>query len=100
MFVLVRKDLSKNQQAVQAGHALAEYLMHVQQHNWTNGTLIYLGVDNEKDLEKWGEILDIHNIRWAKFIEPDRNNEMTAISAASDKNIFRKLQLLNMEIIH
>ena len=96
LYVLVRKDLDKNQQAVQAGHALAEYLMRVHNHNWTNGTLIYLGVDNEKDLNTWGEILDIHDIKWAKFIEPDRNNEMTAISAVSSKNIFKKLNLLNL----
>jgi hypothetical protein len=50
----VRKDLSKSQQAVQAGHALAEYLLHGPSTAWQNGTLIYLGVKNENELKFWG----------------------------------------------
>lgn len=47
LYVLVRKDLSKSQQAVQAGHAVAEFLLNNDDHGWDNGTLVYLGVPDE-----------------------------------------------------
>ncbi len=53
LFVLVRKDLSKSQQAVQAGHALAEYLLRGPFTFWENGTLVYLAVKDEMDLRLW-----------------------------------------------
>jgi hypothetical protein len=42
LYVLVRKDLPKNYQAVQAGHAVAEYLLKNPKTKWNNGTLVYL----------------------------------------------------------
>lgn len=55
LYVLVRKDLSKSQQAVQAGHAVAEYLLRGPLTIWGNGTLIYLGIKNEEELKWWGQ---------------------------------------------
>jgi len=52
--VLVRKDLSKSQQAVQAGHVVAEYLLRGPRTVWDNGTLVYLGVRDENELKFWG----------------------------------------------
>jgi len=54
LYVLVRKDLSKSQQAVQAGHVVAEYLLRGPHTMWDNGTLVYLGVRNENELKFWG----------------------------------------------
>jgi hypothetical protein len=96
LFVLVRDDLSKSQQAVQGGHAVAEYLRRVPT-SWNNGTLVYLSVKNEIELEDWADKLTIFGIKWAGFREPDRDNELTAISVVHDERFFKKLKLLDLE---
>ena len=83
--MLVRKDLSKSQQAVQGGHAVAEYLLRDRSSFWDNGTLVYLAVDDEEDLKSWGEIFQIMYASWISFREPDKNNELTAVAALLDR---------------
>ena len=83
MYVLIRRDLNKKQQSVQAGHALAEYLLTYPT-DWSNGTLIYLAVNNEAELASWAGKLEGVNIKWTGFREPDINNELTAIAAVTD----------------
>jgi len=80
LYVLVRKDLSKSQQAIQGGHAVAEYLLRGRLSSWDNGTLVYLAVEDEDELKSWGEIFDIACTWWVCFKEPDKNNELTAIA--------------------
>ena len=94
MYVLVRKDLSKSQQAVQGGHAVAEYLLHVHDDSWSNGTLVYLAIRNENDLMFWEETLKHNSIDYAVFREPDIGNQLTAISVVSDGDLFKKERLL------
>ena len=94
MYVLVRRDLSSQQQAVQAGHALAEYLLKETQIPWDNGTLIYLGVRDEQELEKWAYKLTMRGKTWRGFTEPDRNNELTAIAIIDNGEFFKNLRLL------
>ena len=80
--------------AVQAGHALASYLLGQPFLSWDNGTLIYLGVKNERELLKWGEKLDAMDKKWAGFREPDIGNELTAIAAEDDGETFKRMRLL------
>jgi hypothetical protein len=92
LYVLVRKDLSIEYGAVQAGHAVAAWLLH--DRSWNNETLIYLGVSDESSLYRWAYKLDNKGIKWVGFREPDIGNQLTAIAAKSDGKVFKKLPLL------
>ncbi len=94
LFVLIRKDLSPSQRAVQAGHAVAEFLLRVPDTKWSNGTLVYLGVDNEEQLNRWMYKLDFKNIEWIGFKEPDIGNQLTAIASVGNDKIYSKLKLI------
>jgi hypothetical protein len=93
LYVLVRSDLPRKYQAVQAGHAVGEYLLHVPNPNWYNGTLIYLSVRDEKALQRWVEVLNSKGLKCVCFKEPDLDNEITALSVVSDGKLFSKLKL-------
>lgn len=92
LYVIIRKDLSYSQQAVQGGHAVAEYLIN--DPLWQNTTLIYLGVKNLKQMINLKRKLDMYNIKYTEWKEPDINNETTAIASDIDSPVFRKLNLL------
>lgn len=92
LYVIVRKDLSESYRAVQAGHAVAEWLLHDQ--TWKNETLIYLGVEDESDLLRWADRLNFKGIKYTGFNEPDINNELTAIATVCNDRVFNRLELL------
>jgi hypothetical protein len=94
LYVIVRKDLTHSQRAVQAGHALAEYLLHSPYFRWKNETLIYLGVKGLKQLETLKRKLKLQGITHVEFREPDLNNQITAIASDQDCKIFNKMNLL------
>lgn len=94
MYVLVRKDLSKSQQAVQAGHALAQYLIYNPNTDWKNGTLVYLTVQNLDDLKSWINILVKTSQKFYVFTEPDLHYQETALAVVSDEDVFKDLLLL------
>jgi hypothetical protein len=93
MYVLVRKDLTKAYQAVQGGHALAQFLLN-HSSSWGNGTLIYLGVRNEQQMMNWVRKLERKGIDVAVWREPDIGNQVTAIAAYSDECVFKHLNCL------
>jgi alpha-beta hydrolase superfamily lysophospholipase len=81
LFVLIRKDLSPSQQAVQAVHGAAEYMKH--HSDWQNGTLVLLGVPDLPDLKVWTSRLETAGIAHSTFFEPDIN-EHTSVAAVLD----------------
>lgn len=97
MYVLIRSDLDRPYQAVQAGHAVAEYLIRNPSCKWKNGTLVYLHVKNEEDLYKWGAKLDCKEIPYSVFVEPDIGNQKTALATVllpEEHKIFKNLKLM------
>lgn len=94
MYVVVRKDLRSSQKAVQAGHALAEYLMRFNT-TWSNGILVYLQVASELAILDIADDLRNQNLDFSIFREPDIGNEVTAIACCpKNGNIFGHLPLL------
>jgi len=85
----VRKDLSRSQQAVQAGHAVAEWLLEYRKENlWDNGILVYLKAGNsEEALEHFYNNLYNDDRKIATFYEPDIGVEMTAFAILGTDDI-------------
>ena len=88
MYVLVLKSLSKSQQAVQAGHALAQYLIELYERDeldefhWNNSDLVYLKAT-------WAQLMtftsDLNN-KAIPYYEPDLNGQITAIAMLGGDN--------------
>jgi hypothetical protein len=93
LYVIVRKDLSTSQQAVQAGHAVAAFLLHGP-HLWKNETLIYLGAKDYSHIQRIIIRLILDEVNFIAFKEPDLNNEVTAIASEVDCELFNRLKLL------
>ena len=94
LYVIVRKDLSISQRAVQAGHAVAEFLLHGPFSRWTNGTLVYLGVKGLRQLENLKYKLELYDIPYIEFREPDIGDEVTAIATDQHCELFERIRLL------
>lgn len=92
LYVITRRDLTPSQRAVQAGHALAEYMLNSSQ--WKNSTLIYLGVKGLNQLRHLKRKLEYAEIEHYPYYEPDLNNQITAIASDNTSTIFDKINLL------
>lgn len=89
IFVITRSDLEIGQQAVQASHALTEFIFEhteiaKQWKNYSN-TLVMLSTDNENKLRSLIENLISKNVMFSVFREPDLQNQITAIALEPGK---------------
>jgi len=74
--------MSPEQRAVQAGHAIADFCIRKNSLvDWTNGTLVYLEVDDSIELESWKMRLDERIILNDLFFDPDLHEGPTALFA-------------------
>ena len=96
LFVLVRDDLkSMAYKAVQAGHAVAQFMIDHPDSDWQNSYLIYVTVPDLKMLELWQETLETRCLPLSIFREPDIGDEITAIACyPSSSKVLDKLPLL------
>ena len=88
LYVLVRRDLSKSQQAVQSAHAVAKWAQ--ERPDWVHESLVLLQV---YDLT---ELLNIrHRLAdYCIFIEPDIGYEATALATTDCLPEFSDMRLL------
>lgn len=103
LYIVVRADLSKSQQAVQAGHALAEMLLwqaanKIHRH-WGNGTLVYLKVRDLQSLEQLKASLDNYQQYPVSFYEPDISNEMTAFAVYESDHVGAMSTLSDLPLV-
>ena len=88
LFLVTRADLPPGDQAVQAAHALREF---VAQHpeidlHWyrTSNTLAFLAARDEPSLGALLQKARQQGIATAPFYEPDRGDELTAVAFGPD----------------
>lgn len=108
LYVLVRGDLSKSQQAVQACHAVANFMLYsntatcgskrcTDEHVcWENETIVLLKTKDLNDLELFVDKLEIAAENYSFFLEEDLGDEMTAVAAWGGEleNLLKDLPLL------
>lgn len=93
---MVRNDLTSSQQAVQAGHALADYIREHSEEcqDYWNNTLVYLTTRDKESLEFLELKMSNDDIKYTLFQEPDIGNEATAIASLGNNKHFKKMGLL------
>lgn len=100
VYVLVRQDLSVQQQAVQSAHAVLEMSRTAWSHPKDHPHLIILGVKNEKQLKEVAADLTVNTkTPFTMFREPDIGNQCTALATdyiyGMDRAYFKKFKLIN-----
>lgn len=102
LYVLTRNDLGLVYQSVQGAHAVAQFVLDYPDHEWKNGYLIFLGVEDHHELQTWWGELNLQNEMKSKekqspisiFKEPDLNNELTAVAIYTNGRKFKNLELM------
>lgn len=90
MYVLVRKDLSPRQQAVQSAHAAIESSRNFISKNDEHPSVIICSVKSEQKLLMCAEEFTQKGIEFQMFREPDIGNQATALASRPLRGIERK----------
>lgn len=88
--MLIDKELDSIYGCVQGGHVVAEWLLKHPQQDWNNSYLIYVSAD----VLMWKDKLDILEVDYTEFREPDLNNKVTALAILNNDKLFKKLRLI------
>ena len=90
LYVLIDNNLDSIYGCVQGGHVVAQWLLNHPNQDWNNSYLIYVSAD----ISKWKEKLDILEIDYTEFREPDLNNQTTALAILNNDKMFKNLKLV------
>ena len=91
LFVLVDRTLSRSQQAGQACHAVAEFVIYHKDY-WEHQSLVLLAVNGEEEMEEWLRKLSIYN--HAGFWETYQGPRLTAIACHGCDEVVKDLILI------
>jgi peptidyl-tRNA hydrolase len=84
LYIVTRADLRPGQQAVQAAHAMRQFIADHPDidRKWfeQSNTLAFLSVPDEKTLRKLVNKADDQDLRFSSFREPDLDNALTALA--------------------
>lgn len=102
LYVIVRADLSYEQQAIQAAHAAVEWA-RIFGSQYYHPTLVFLNAQNRLHLT-WIRIkLILANRLYVPFREPDLDDQITAIAvhlhSSSIHRLFNKLPLMKFNVM-
>jgi hypothetical protein len=85
----VSKNLEPVYGCVQGGHAVAQWLLdNKNTQTWNNNYLIYVYAD----IEQWIYKLNLKDLNYSVFYDPDLDNVPTAIAIESDGSLFKNLK--------
>ena len=90
LYVLISNKLDSIYGCVQGGHVVAQWLLNHPNQSWNNSYLIYVSAD----INKWKNRLDLLDIDYTEFKEPDLNNQVTALAVLNNDKMFKNLKLI------
>ena len=90
LYVLIADRLDPVYGCVQGGHAVAQWLLEHPGQDWNNSYLIYVSAD----IQKWKDKLDLMEIDYTEFKEPDLDNQITALAVLNNDKMFKNLKLV------
>lgn len=104
LYILVRSDMSPEQQAVQAGHAVAQFVLDNPKSDWKNSILVYLRVKDVDSYWFWGSVIKSRRLdkklKYGFFFDKDLHGEDPAamyVYGFGSEYIFRDLPLMRFK---
>jgi len=96
MYIFLRKDIDQTYQIIQAGHALFEHALSIENKPKEISSFCLLEAKNERELLKISTKLEMKDINFTMFHEPDFETGYTAIAAGpiyeKDRKLFKKFK--------
>ena len=90
LYVLISNKLDSIYGCVQGGHVVAEWLLTHPNQEWNNNYLIYVSAN----VDKWKDRLNIMNVDYTEFKEPDLDYQTTALAVLNNDKMFKNLKLI------